>query len=76
MSLTATELAEEALALPSQARVYLAEKLLESLDFEEDFVVSEGWRKEIRQRCRELDQGNTKTIPAETAIQELRRSLA
>jgi putative addiction module component (TIGR02574 family) len=71
-----TELTDEALALPSEARAYLAEKLLETLDFEEDFTVNEVWRKEIRKRCQELDEGKVQTIPAETAIAELRQSLA
>ncbi len=76
MSLTVTELAEEAMALPSESRAYLAEKLLESIDFEENFVVSELWRREIRKRCQELDEGNIETIPADTAIDELRQTLA
>ncbi len=76
LSLTITELAEEALALPSESRAYLAEKLLETLDFEEDFTVSEGWLKEIRKRCHELDEGKVQTISAETAFAELRKSLA
>jgi putative addiction module component (TIGR02574 family) len=76
MSRSLTELAEEALALPSESRAYLAEKLLETLDFEEDFAVSEAWRKEIKQRCRELDEAKDQIIPAETAIAEVRHSLA
>jgi len=74
--LTLTELAEEAMALPSEARAYLAEKLLETLDFEEDFAVSDVWLKEIRKRCQELDAGKVQGLPAEPAIAELRRSLA
>ncbi len=76
MPLTLTKLAEEAMALPSESRAYLAEKLLETLDFQEDFAVSDEWRKEIRKRCQELDAGNVQTIPAETALTELRQSLA
>jgi putative addiction module component (TIGR02574 family) len=76
MSLSVTKLAEEVMALPVESRAYLAEKLLETLDFEEDFPVSEVWRKEIRKRCHELDEGTIQTIPAETAITELRKSLA
>lgn len=76
MSRSLTELAEEALALPSEARAYLAEKLLETLDFEEDFPVREAWLKEIRRRCQELDGGKVQTIPADTALAELRRSVA
>ena len=76
MPLTLAELAEEAMALPCASRAYLAEKLLETLDFEEDFAVSDVWLKEIRQRCQELDLGTVQTLPAEAAIAELRGSLA
>ena len=76
MSRSVTELAEEALALPPESRAYLAEKLLETLDFEEDFAVDEAWLKEIRKRCQELDERKVQTIPADTAIAKLRESLA
>ena len=76
MSRSVTELAEEALALPPESRAYLAEKLLETLDFEEDFAVGEAWLKEIRKRCQELDDGKVQTIPADAAIAKLRKSLA
>ena len=76
MSFTVTKLAEEAMALPSESRAYLAEKLLETLDFEEDFAVSEVWLKELRKRCQELDEGKVEAVPAEAAIAELRKSLA
>jgi putative addiction module component (TIGR02574 family) len=75
MSRSLTELAEEALALPPESRAYLAEKLLETLDCEEDFAVNEPWLKEIRKRCQELDGGKVQTIPADIAMAELRRSL-
>ena len=76
MPLTLAELAEEAMALPCECRAYLAERLLETLDFEEDFAVSDLWLKEIRKRCQELDAGAVQTLPAEPAIAELRQSLA
>jgi putative addiction module component (TIGR02574 family) len=76
MPLTLAQLAEEAMALPSGSRAYLAEKLLETLDFEEDFAVSDPWLKEISRRCQELDAGAVQALPAEPAIAELRQSLA
>jgi putative addiction module component (TIGR02574 family) len=76
MSRSLTELVEEALALPSESRAYLAERLLETLDAEENFVVSQAWRNEVRKRCQELDERKVQSIPAETAIAELRKSLA
>lgn len=46
---------EQALKLAPASRAYIAEILLESLDYEEDFFVSEEWRQEIQKRCKEID---------------------
>ena len=51
------DIAEKALKLPSNARASLAEILLESLDHEENFLISEEWMNAIQQRCREIDEG-------------------
>ncbi len=69
------DLVNEALALPEASRAFLAEKLLESLDQDEDFTVSDEWREEIRRRCRELDAGNSPTAAAEEVFAELRQQL-
>jgi putative addiction module component (TIGR02574 family) len=76
MSRSLTELTDEALALPPESRAFLAEKLLETLDFEEDFSVGDAWREEIRKRCSDLDHGRVQTIRADAAISEVRKSLA
>jgi putative addiction module component (TIGR02574 family) len=76
MSRSLTDLADEAMALPTESRAYLAEKLLETLDFEEDFQVSDAWKSEVRKRCRELDSGVVKSIPAEIVFREIREALA
>ena len=49
------EVAKKALKLPSSARASLAEILLESLDHEEDFLISDEWMAEIQRRCREIE---------------------
>lgn len=46
---------EQALKLEPALRAYVAEILLESLDYEEDFNVPEAWRQEIKKRCDEID---------------------
>ncbi len=46
---------EQALKLAPASRAYIAEILLESLDYEEDFIVSEQWRQDIQKRCKETD---------------------
>jgi putative addiction module component (TIGR02574 family) len=57
MSPKLEKLITEALQLPREARAFIAEKLLESLDFDEAFEVSPEWKDEIRRRCQELDEG-------------------
>jgi putative addiction module component (TIGR02574 family) len=61
---------KEALQLPREARALIAEKLLESLDFDEPFELSEEWRQEIARRCREIDQGEVELIPGEQVFKE------
>ena len=73
MATTLQEVTNEALALPVEARAFLVEKLLESLDEQEDFPVSEAWMKEISRRSREIDEGRVQGIPAEQVFEEMRR---
>ena len=61
---------KEALELPREARALIAEKLLESLDFEEPFEVSSEWRDEIARRCREIDAGTASLIPGDQVLKE------
>jgi len=67
-------IAEKALNLSSSARAYLVELLLESLDFEEDFPISDEWIDEIQRRCKEIDNRDIELIDGETALAELRKN--
>jgi putative addiction module component (TIGR02574 family) len=66
------DIIDEALTLPSNSRAYIAEVLLESLDFEEDITVDDAWRAEIEKRCREIDAGEVELIAGEEAMANLR----
>jgi len=46
----------EALALSPQARAFVAEKLIASLDSEPAVLLSSSWQDEVRRRCREIDE--------------------
>ncbi len=63
---------DQALQLEPATRAFVAEVLLESLDFEEDFVLSQEWLDEIRRRCEDIDRGKTELLDGETVIAELR----
>ena len=52
------KLINDILNLPNELRAYLAEKLLESLDVDKDFEISEEWKHEIERRCEEIDNGS------------------
>ncbi len=76
MNVEVTKLTEQALDLPAGLRAQLAELLLESLDFEEDFPVSEAWRAEIEKRCAAIDKGLAELVPAHDALSKLREKYA
>ena len=67
------DVAERILKLSPTARAYLAEVLLQSLDYEEDFPVSEEWIKEIHHRCHEIDEAQVQLITAEDAFDQLQK---
>jgi hypothetical protein len=64
---------EQALKLEPTLRAYVAEILLESLDYEEDFIVSEAWRQEIQKRCKEIDNNSSLLIDGEKFMTELKQ---
>jgi len=63
---------DEAMQLEPTARAFVAETLLESLDLDQDFVVSQEWREEIRRRCAEIDSGKATLLDGAMVINELR----
>ena len=61
---------KQALDLPSQDRALIAEKLLESLDFEEPFDISSEWKDEIERRCRQIDEGQAQLTAGDRVFKE------
>ena len=57
MDTTAERIVTEALRLSPQARAFVAERLIESLDALPGGELSPAWRTEIQRRCREVDEG-------------------
>jgi len=55
----------EVLSLSPQARAFVAEKVIESLDSEPEVTLSSTWRDEIRKRCGEIDEGTVELCDAE-----------
>ena len=74
MVLTVEQIAEEALALPSEARAQLADRLVESLDPTEDGYVQQLWSAEVRRRRDDVRAGRVQTIPGDEALERVRRA--
>jgi len=73
MPMKVEEIAEEALALPIEARALLADRLVESLDPAEDGQLHQLWAPEAQRRLQELRSGSVRAIPGEEAVANLRR---
>lgn len=73
MALKFKEIVDNVLTLPPKSRAYLAEILLESLDFKDDFTVSEDWLNEIKKRCNDIDENKVELVSGEEGINRLQR---
>lgn len=69
------ELTEQALRLPPDERVVLAESLLLTIDEAHDRLVDEATIAELERRLRDLREGKVKAIPAEQALREVREAI-
>ena len=84
MKADAKKILEEAMHLEPSTRALIAETLLESLDFEEDFEISPAWQDEIQRRCEQIDRGEVEQIDrgevelidSDTVMAELRKKHA
>lgn len=75
MSIPVEKIAEVALALPSDARALLADRLVESLDPLTDPDVRDSWAVEALRRLGEVRSGKVKTIPANEVFARVRTLL-
>ena len=71
MQITVEQIAEEALALPSEARALLADRLVESLDPAEDGYIHQLWVKEARRRVDEVRSGSATPIPGDAVFAQV-----
>lgn len=61
-----------ALSLPHDARVDLAERLIRSLDDEEQKQIDVAWATEICRRYEAYERGDIKAIPGDELVNEMR----
>jgi len=69
------ELTEEALRLPSNERVILAESLLLTIGEKHDAIVDEATIAELERRLADFREGKVVGIPAEQALKEIRDAI-
>lgn len=70
-----SQLTEELLSLPSASRALLADKLVESLEFDTDVTIQSAWTNEAKHRRDEVTNGTVQPIPGEDALAQVRRLL-
>ena len=61
--MTVEQIEKEALALPSEVRARLADRLVESLEAAEVNRIDELWTAEAKRRRDEVRQGRVQTVP-------------
>jgi putative addiction module component (TIGR02574 family) len=61
------KLTEELLSLPNAERALLAEKLVESLEFDIDPTIEEAWTSEAKKRLDAVRDDSVTTIPGDEA---------
>lgn len=69
---TYEEIISAALSLPPNARAMLAERLLDSLNSEDQERIDAIWAEEAERRVRAIDEGRTKLIPGDEVLAKLR----
>jgi putative addiction module component (TIGR02574 family) len=73
MPLTLDQITEEAIKLPPASRALLADKLVQSLESEEEGEIQQLWSSEAIRRRDEIRSGQVQPIPGEQVIDEVRR---
>lgn len=75
MDPNAEKLMAAALALPSEARAFIAERLIESLDALDDAEIERLWLDEAEKRFSDYKQGKISARSADDVFRDARSSL-
>ena len=76
MTTATAKLADQVLSLPCEDRIYLVDRLLESLNAPSREEIDRLWAEETERRIEELDSGKVEAIPGEQVFAEIRERLA
>ena len=75
MALNWEEIADEAMALPTESRAKLADRLVESLDVAELGAIDNLWVAEAIRRRDEVRSGTVAPVDGDDALRKVRNSL-
>jgi putative addiction module component (TIGR02574 family) len=73
MSTIAEKVFDDALSLPSDARVMLVERLLKSLNLPTQAEIDSLWAEEAERRVSQIDRGDVKLIPGDEVFAKIRQ---
>ena len=69
------QIAAEILLLPNISRAMLADKLIESLEFDIDTNIQSAWISVAKQRRDEVREGVVRVIDGDEALAQIRQSI-
>lgn len=72
---TLTDVTKQALALPVEERVVLAQRVWESVAHFASPEVEKAWTDEADRRWREIEEGKVQCLPADEVMKRARESL-
>ncbi|MBN1102700.1 MAG: addiction module protein [Deltaproteobacteria bacterium] len=70
-----TDVTDQALALPVEERVILAQRVWDSVGHFANLEVEKAWMQEVDRRWREIEEGKVKCLPAEQVMNQARERL-
>ena len=73
---TLSEVTKEALSLPVEDRVVLAQRVWESMEHFANTDVENAWMDEADRRWREIEEGKVQCQPADQVMKAARESLS
>jgi hypothetical protein len=69
--MTVEQILQEIALMPAPTRAFIAEKILEMLDIEEQINLSPEWLSLIQQRVADIDAGAVQMVGAEEALNQI-----
>ncbi|MCX7017093.1 MAG: addiction module protein [Candidatus Sumerlaeota bacterium] len=72
---TLTDVTKQALALPVEDRVALAQRVLDSVEHFASPEIEKAWMDEADRRWREIEEGKVQCLPADEVMKQARERL-